>query len=88
MTHTADILDMVDELIDSEGEVTIGNLIFSRSEIVKRCDPTAYRIMCQEIVDSMIADLEYDLERLDPDTDADEIDDIKERIEDLENFSV
>ena len=47
-----------------------------------------FRSMCQEIVDSMIADLEYDLDRLDPEVDSDEIDDIKERIEDLENFSV
>ena len=88
MSYNEMVLDMVDELIDSEGEVTIGNLIFSRSEIVKRCDPTAYRIMCNEIVDSMIEDLQYDLDRLDPEVDSDEIDDIKERIEDLENFSV
>ena len=86
--RNSDILEMVDDLLDSEGEVQIGNLLFSRSEIVKRLDPTAYRIMVNEIVDSMIADLEYDLERLDSDTDADEIQDIKERIAELEDATV
>lgn len=85
--RNSDILEMVDDLLDSDGEVRIGNLLFSRSEIVKRCDPTAYRIMVNEIVDSQIEDLQYDLDRLDPEVDADEIDDIKERIADLEDFS-
>jgi hypothetical protein len=40
--------------------------------------------MVNDIVDSMIDDLQYDLDRLDPEVDADEIDDIKERIEELE----
>ena len=85
--RNSDILEMVDDMLDSDGEVRIGNLLFSRSEIVKRCDPTAYRIMVNEIVDSQIEDLQYDLDRLDPEVDADEIDDIKERIADLEDFS-
>lgn len=86
--RNSDILDMVDEMLDSEGEVQIGNLLFSRSEIVKRLDPTAYRIMVGEIVDSMVEDLQYDLDRLDPEVDADEIDDIKERIAELEDATV
>ena len=81
------ILEMVDELIDSEGEVRIGNLIFSRSEIVRRLDPTAYSIMVSEIVESEIENLQYDLDRLDPELDADEVEDLQERIADLENFS-
>ena len=85
--RNSDILEMVDDMLDSDGEVRIGNLLFSRSEIVKRCDPTAYRIMVSEIVDSQIEDLQYDLDRLDPEVDADEIEDIKERIADLEDFS-
>ena len=81
------ILDMVDEILDSEGEVTVGNLIFYRSDIVKRLDPTAYRIMVREIVDSQIEDLQYDLNRMDPEVDADEVEFLKERIAELEDFS-
>lgn len=87
MTFKDDILDMVDEMIDCDGEVKIGNLLFSRSEIVKRLDPTAYRIMVTEIVDSRLEDLEYDLERLDPDTDADEVEFVRKQIRELQDFS-
>ena len=85
--RNSDILEMVDDLLDSEGEVRIGNLTFSRSQIVKELDPIAYREMVSDIVDAQISDLEYDLDRLDPEVDADEIEDIKERIADLEDFS-
>ena len=78
------ILEMVDELLDSEGDVKIGNLTFSRSQIVKQCDPIAYSILVDEIVYSHIEDLKYDLDRED---DADEIEALKAQIEDLENFS-
>jgi hypothetical protein len=80
----SDIMEMVDELLDSEGDVVIGSLTFSRSDIVKRLDPVAYREICNDVVSSQIDDLQYDLDRLDPEVDADEIADIKERIEDLE----
>lgn len=79
------VTEMVDEMLDSEGDVVIGNLTFSRSEIVKRLDPTAYRIMVVEIADAEIENLQYDLDRLDEELDADEIADIRERIEALEN---
>jgi hypothetical protein len=79
-----EILEMVDDLIDSDGEVVIGNLIFSRSDIVRKLDPTAYRIMVLEVVDSLIEDLEYDIDRLDPEDDADEIADIHVRIVELQ----
>ena len=82
------IIEMVDEMLDCEGDVIIGNLTFSRSQIVRELDPIAYRMMANEIVDSQIEDLQYDLDRLDPELDADEIEDIKERITDLEDFSV
>jgi hypothetical protein len=77
-------MEMVDDLLDSEGDVVIGSLTFSRSDIVKRLDPIAYREICNDVVSSQIDDLQYDLDRLDPELDADEIADIKERIEDLE----
>jgi hypothetical protein len=79
------VMEMVDELLDSDGDVVIGNLTFSRSDIVRRLDPVAYREICLDFVDSHIQDLQYDLERSD---DEDEIEIIKEQIADLEEFSV
>ena len=78
--------EMVDELLDSEGDVVIGNLTFSRSYILKELDPIAYREICNDVVNSQIEDLQYDLDRLDPEVDAEEIADIKERIEELEGI--
>ena len=80
-----DILEMVDEMIDYLGPVTIGNLKFYRSDIVRKMDPTAYREMVCNITDSMIEDLQYDLDLLDPEVDAEEIADLQERIADLED---
>jgi hypothetical protein len=82
-----EILDMVNEMLDCEGDVVIGNLTFTRSEIVRNCDPIAYSIIVNEMVDNMIADLEYDLDRLDPELDADEVEDLQERIEYLQDYS-
>lgn len=79
------IIEMVDELLDMEGDVIIGNLTFSRSEIVRRLDPIAYREMALDIVNAHIEDLQYDLERTD---DEDERAEIQEMIDDFENFSV
>lgn len=86
--RNSDILEMVDDMLDGEGEVRIGNLLFSRSEIVKRCDPTAYRIMVNEIIESMISDLQYELDSLDPEVDAEDIADLQDRIEELEDATV
>ena len=79
------IIEMIDEMLDCEGDVVIGNLTFSRSQIVKRLDPVAYREMALDIVNSQIEDLQYDLERSD---DEDEIEAIKESIAELEDFYV
>lgn len=78
------ILEMVDEMLDSEGEVKIGNLIFYRSDIVKKLDPTAYREIVLDIVNSQIEDLQYDLDRTD---DEEEREVIQEQIAELEDFS-
>ena len=78
------IIEMVDELLDLEGDVIIGNLTFSRSEIVRRLDPIAYREIALDIVNAHIEDLQYDLDRTDDD---DEIEAIKESIAELEDFS-
>ena len=79
------VMEMVDELLDSDGDVVIGNLTFSRSDIVRRLDPVAYREMALDFVNSHIEDLEYDLERSD---DEEEREAIKEQIAELEDFSV
>jgi hypothetical protein len=80
------VTEMVDELLDSEGEVKIGNLTYSRSYILKNVDPIAYREVCLEVVNSEIENLQYELDRLDPETDADEVEDYKVRIAALEEF--
>ena len=78
-----DILEMVDEMLDMDGPVMIGSLEFSKSEILKRMDPIAYREVCIDLIDSHISDLQYDLERSD---DEEEIVWLKEQIEELEDF--
>ena len=80
-----DILEMVDEMLDIEGDVIIGNLTFSRSEIVKRLDPIAYRIIVNEMIDNHIDELRDDMDSLDPELDADEVEQMQEMISDLEN---
>ena len=82
--------EMVDELLDSEGDVVIAGITFSRSQILKELDPIAYREIMLEMADSHIEDLKSDLEFLqDSDIDGehyDEIDDLKSRIRELEGI--
>ena len=80
------IQEMVDEQFDIEGPIKIGNLTFSRSYIVRELDPIAYRQAMVDVADCLIEDLQYDLEQLDPEIDAEEIADSKERIEALEEM--
>ena len=79
------IIEMVDEMLDMDGPVVIGNLTFYRSDIVKRLNPIAYREMALDIVNSHIEDLEYDLERTD---DEEERAAIQAQIAEMEDFSV
>jgi replicative DNA helicase len=78
-----DILEMVDEMLDMDGPVMIGSLEFSKSEILKRMDPVAYREACLDYINCHIEGLQYDLERSD---DEEEIVWLKEQIEELEDF--
>ena len=80
------IEEMVDELLDSEDEVVVAGIRFSRSAILREMDPIAYRQVVLEMADNLIADLQYELESLDPEVDADEITDIQDRIEQLEDI--
>jgi hypothetical protein len=75
------ILDMVDEILDQEGDIKIGNSTFSRSAIMRELDPVAYREMVADMVDSFLTDLKDELENTD---DAEEREEIQERIDMLE----
>ena len=80
------IESMVDEILDQEGDIVIAGSVFSRSAIYREMDPTGYRIACVDMADSLIEDLQSEMECLDPELDADEVADIKERIEMLESL--
>ena len=80
------IREMVDELLDMDGDINIAGNIFSRSDILRSLDPTAYRILCIDTADALIEDLQSDLDRLDPVEDFDEVQDLKDRINELENI--
>jgi prephenate dehydrogenase len=80
------IEEMVDELLDIDGDINIANNIFSRSDILRSLDPIAYREMCIDFADAHIADLQDELDCLDPVTDFDEVQDLKDRIKELENI--
>ena len=80
------IQEMLDEQFDIEGPIEIGNLTFNRSYIVRKLDPTAYRQAMVDLADSLIEDSQYDLEQFDPEVDAEDIADVKERIEVLEKI--
>ena len=80
------IREMVDELLDMDGDINIAGNIFSRSDILKSLDPTAYRILCIDTADALIEDLQGELDRLDPVEDFDEVEDLKFRIKEMENI--
>lgn len=80
------IEEMVDSALDSEGDVLIGYLTFSRSQILRELDPIAYEQEVSLMADAMISDLQDELESLDPEVDAEEMEDIAERIDMLERI--
>lgn len=82
--------EMVDEMLDMDGDVVIAGITFSRSYILKELDPIAYREIMLEMADSHIEDLKSDLEYLEgadiSGEHYDEIDDLKSRIRELEGI--
>lgn len=80
-----DITEMVDEMLDEQGDVEIGNLSYSRSQVLRLVDPIAYRMTVNEMIDSLISDLEYDIDCLDADDDVEEIEEIHVRIAELQD---
>ena len=80
------IENMVDEMLDADGQViTIVGITFLPSQILKEMDPIAYEQEINDFIDSQIEDLQFDLERLNEEADAEEIEDLKARIEELED---
>jgi hypothetical protein len=77
--------DMVNEMLDMNGDVKIAGVTFSRSYILRKLDPIAYRELCIDMADSHLEDLRDDLSRLDPVIDFDEVEELKARIAELES---
>jgi len=59
--------DEYDEMLDQEGNVNVSGLTFSPSAIVKEMDPTAYRCGMNDFNDSLIAELNDEIESLESD---------------------
>ena len=75
-----------DDFLDEEEEVTIGNISFSRSLILSKLDPLAYKIGMSEYIDNFdnsyfdeFIELESELEDLES-----ELEDLESELEDLE----
>jgi hypothetical protein len=75
---------MVDDVLDCGGDVVINDIRFSRSYILKELDPIAYRELILDFANAEIENLQDDIKRLDPETDTNEIEDIRSRIQKLE----
>ncbi|QYC52638.1 SH3 domain protein [Salmonella phage SSBI34] len=62
-----------DDSLDSEGEITVAGMTFWPSDILKNCDPTAYR--CGKVDYDSSKDLD----------DVEEYQELQEELEELEN---
>ena len=51
-----------DELDETHQDYEIGDLTFSASQVLKECDPTAYRCMLNDAVDSELREANNQLE--------------------------
>jgi hypothetical protein len=78
--------ELVDEILDSEGDIVIRGITFRRSYILRELDPIAYREIALNLIDEHLTDLRDDLESLDPELDADEVETLQGMIEELENY--
>ncbi len=68
-----------DEHLDSEGEIDVGGLTFYPSDIIKNCDPIAYRCGKNDYIDSLDKEDNDDYQDL-----ISEKDDLESELEDLE----
>ena len=70
--------EMLDECCE---EVTVGNCTFSPSQVLKECDPTAFRIGVSEHLDSLAEDMSlYELNG-----DYYQVSDIEEMLDEIES---
>ena len=93
--------DVYIEMLDEQGDIYIGNISFSPSDILSKLDPIAYRLGLSDFVDSMdvtespeYIEFEEKVEALEEEKEAletaiekmqDEIEELKEELEELEN---
>lgn len=57
--------DAYDDSLNEMGDIEIGCLSYSPSEVLKRVDPIAYNCGYDDWLDGIMSDLVYDLERMD-----------------------
>lgn len=55
--HFNELCDMYDEMLDeTTGDIHIGNLTYSASQVLKNTDPVAYKIGRNEYADMLVED--------------------------------
>jgi hypothetical protein len=52
----ATAVEMFEDALDCEGPVTVAGIEFSRSTILKECDPVAYRCYLSDYISSLEED--------------------------------
>ena len=83
-----DLSDQFDECLDAEGSIKVAGCTFYPSQILKACDPIAYRCGVNDFADSQFDKgeteeyqaLQEEIDQLESD-----IEDLESEIEDLEN---
>lgn len=82
-----DFADQFDECLDGAGSIEVAGCTFYPSQILKECDPVAYRCSLNDFVDSLDVEDSDEYKALQSEIDdiQDEIDQLQSDIEDLEN---
>ena len=83
-----DLADQFDECLDEAGGVKVAGCTFYPSQILKECDPVAYRCGLNDFADSYFnkeETEEYQALQSEIDAIQEEIDQLESDIEDLEN---
>lgn len=78
--------DLYEETLDTDGDVTIGNLSYSPSEVLKQVDSIAYREGYNNWIDEYISEATQELENIEDDIKKQkkEIEELKEKIKEAE----
>jgi len=58
MKYISELLEEVNELLNENEEIKIGSLTFEAAEIVKKCDPIAYREIVLDYANSKGIDID------------------------------